>query len=748
MTNEVVSKVRLVRCPKCRQVLQEPTELIVYRCGGCNAVLQAKKRKNDNSSAELRVLETQPRDSKEKEKEISSLHNKDSSISSVDTFRSESFKTQYEFGECSKEKFSGELHLSPQLGSSFRENDDDNGNSSSARECIDGSSVGFKNDLIVDRNLTNFSDELPESNELKHHEIEACEVESSEYTNSLAGSSPFTRCSHENADAGKSRSLSQESDQNDFAGQTVEYIENAKSSGEIISSECGETEKPSPVHTEVDQSPLHEGVLSDAFVSVQQQSGKEIDRLAHRDMAKFPTTRSYYAYDGSASSCDDGDNDNQVPNKFSQQIGRKFENAKLKSTEEFQSDDECLSRKPRTHHPAKNSSQMLPRRMHRDYQNEEKWPESRRRDQTFGHRRQLMMDECVSTSHDSCGHWQNDFHHHSSFYPSNTPIYADRDKMELLRMVYDLESQLQQTRLSKGKADRNRFHAGDMNAPLYSHHFPKMSRIPFSAEAVHYGDCPCLHCSPVVWHRSSQLPLGSICCKKSHLAAYTNHNYYTSPEYSKRCQEPKPSDQRKLHIGERYAKTRHVLPFLGGAPIVSCHYCSELLQLPADFGLFKRKCYKLRCNSCKKVLEFNFHNRTDVVPSVISDDMVEKPESLAPAPPPSEAGESERKFSLAPKRCPHAESLSYSDDDLGPSFCRSCSTEVEPVEDRKMKSVMRELSRSKPGNSWKQFESSGPSNWGKSSSEIEEEHPTSGSPLHRLMGYSTISQVFRNQTNT
>ncbi|XP_019192170.1 PREDICTED: protein ENHANCED DISEASE RESISTANCE 4-like isoform X2 [Ipomoea nil] len=814
MANVVKSQVRLVRCPKCRKVLEEPTESIVYKCGGCDTVLQAKKRKN-NTSTELSVLETHPRDSKEKG--ISSLHQKDSSISSVDTLQSESCKIRYEIGECSKVRSGQEK--SPRLSSSFHEID---GKSSSAREPIEQ----HEDECPIDRN---FSGELSESNELKHHgtevssapreageqmecirrceyESEACEMESPEYTNSLAGSSPFSE--EANADSGKSHSLSQESnDPNDFAGHTLEYIEHAKSSGEIISPESQEIQKPSPVQTEVDQSPLHEGIQQP------EQSDKEIARsfdrissvdtldnlpldpqptVTHRDMPKSPTTRSYYAYDGSASSCD-GDS------KFSQQVGRKFESAKLKIPDEFRSDDECnedsmLSRKPRTHHPAKNCSQMLPRRMHRA--NQDKWAESRRCDQTF--------------------------RHHSSFYPSNMPTYADREKMELLRMVHDLENQLQETRLSKGKANR-RFRAGDMrpddmHAPLYSDQFQpdadpshrrcpircsqgqgfssKISRIPFSGEAVHYrhrGDCMCLHCSPQVWHCSSQLPLGSICCNKSHLAACTNHNYvnathsssssqspqhYTNSKYySKWGHEPKSSsDQRqkdhevrKLHLGERYGKMRHVLPFEGGAPIVACDHCSELLQLPADFGVIKRRSYQLvRCNACLKVLKFDLRNRTDISNDRLSEnsdsvyDMGEQAAATL-APPPSESSDLNER-NPAPQRCLHAESLSYSDD-LGPSFCRSCSTEVEPssvphgrttfnrkvssassMEDRKMKSVMRE-SRSKPVNScWEHAESAaGPSNWGISSSEIEEvhEHPNAGSPLHRLMGYSTISQVLR-----
>ncbi|XP_022942884.1 uncharacterized protein LOC111447780 isoform X2 [Cucurbita moschata] len=50
-------KVRVVRCPKCENLLPEPSEPPVYQCGGCGAVLRAKSKvplneKNDCMSSE------------------------------------------------------------------------------------------------------------------------------------------------------------------------------------------------------------------------------------------------------------------------------------------------------------------------------------------------------------------------------------------------------------------------------------------------------------------------------------------------------------------------------------------------------------------------------------------------------------------------------------------------------------------------------------------------------------------------
>ncbi|XP_010914025.1 uncharacterized protein [Elaeis guineensis] len=44
MAEGVGAKVRVVRCPKCDKLLPELPDFTVYRCGGCSATLQAKKR--------------------------------------------------------------------------------------------------------------------------------------------------------------------------------------------------------------------------------------------------------------------------------------------------------------------------------------------------------------------------------------------------------------------------------------------------------------------------------------------------------------------------------------------------------------------------------------------------------------------------------------------------------------------------------------------------------------------------------
>ncbi|KAK4766280.1 hypothetical protein SAY87_007922 [Trapa incisa] len=42
MTNEMATKVRLVKCPKCSKLLPEPAGVPIYSCGGCGTILQGK----------------------------------------------------------------------------------------------------------------------------------------------------------------------------------------------------------------------------------------------------------------------------------------------------------------------------------------------------------------------------------------------------------------------------------------------------------------------------------------------------------------------------------------------------------------------------------------------------------------------------------------------------------------------------------------------------------------------------------
>lgn len=42
MSDKVVPKLRVVRCPKCNQLLPEPPGYELYKCGGCGTLLKGE----------------------------------------------------------------------------------------------------------------------------------------------------------------------------------------------------------------------------------------------------------------------------------------------------------------------------------------------------------------------------------------------------------------------------------------------------------------------------------------------------------------------------------------------------------------------------------------------------------------------------------------------------------------------------------------------------------------------------------
>ena len=189
------------------------------------------------------------------------------------------------------------------------------------------------------------------------------------------------------------------------------------------------------------------------------------------------------------------------------------------------------------------------------------------------------------------------------------------------------------------------------------------------------------------------------------------------------------------------------------------------LQLPADFVLFRRRFHRLRCGACSEVLKFSLQNSTHIVPYSLN----------AVDPPPSEvdycSDSINRRLVSAShshaNACLQADPVSCSDD-YGLSYCKSGSTEADPVSITSFHALQGNINERNPSYEYDPFnpmgerkklvlnqsqkkqknfghESSRPSsNLSKGenlSSEIEELPATSSSPLHQLMGYSSPSQV-------
>ncbi|KAI3458416.1 hypothetical protein Pfo_015079 [Paulownia fortunei] len=878
MTTQASTKVRLVRCPKCRQVLAELPEVPLYKCGGCGTILQAKNRKLETNNTELSSQEIDSvakcqQDNVFTQKEArSSDHDFTSPPKVESSLDKDNIKCQDENGDCMKlceDKEDSSLEVNESLKhnplgqkskryhSKFR---DDNGEWTEGRNLSDelpssgtpkasehveqhkkshlhqdsrvdemegGESQRQEGDNFVDevQNLPEHEDQEsvlpPEGIKNKYVPPEKDEKSQICFTDQngdfhggikpagLDSSSGIV--SHENDNISQSVGQSIEADDGAaglpiFRRSSIEKNMNASVSDSIVASESALNESlvsfylTSPDEEHLDHFPrevTHNfGRVSsvDTFGSSHLADLSSDLNFKHGSMTNYPTNGSYFSYYGSDSSYDG--TDDQIREYISHPSRKDKDVDYISTTEVLRKDGfrgiTWYTSGNRMRLGKQGGVSRLP----------------------FTSRDPLAGRRTVSPS----SYRHNLLPPRPGFNSSDKLSCSEPDKIDLLRTVCELKDQLNRMHFPKVTTNR-RFPAGVEDGKFtpfhYDHLAPEreiyadldhpsvynlrhnqakgcakrcnVSRLAFSGEAAHYRhqvSCSCLHCCPQDWHYSAQLPSHSMHCKNGHCVVHADHNccnisslspqHYTSSELSLWGCETKSDNQRhdeikRLHLKEKYhAAKRHLRPIAGGAPVVACYHCSELLQLPADFLLFKKKYHQVMCNACRKVLKFSLQKGTHIVPYFPD----------ASAPPPSEAddyNDATSRRNLEPFShscsCQHVEPVSCSDD-YGRSFCRSCSTEGEasvilpsfdqverksynrkmssgsssygPMEDRKMKSILREH-QNKNESSLTTVESVGPSSkmskWRKPTSEIEELPPLSNSPLHRLMGYSSPSQV-------
>ena len=372
------------------------------------------------------------------------------------------------------------------------------------------------------------------------------------------------------------------------------------------------------------------------------------------------------------------------------------------------------------------------------------------------------------------------------FHSREKAAYTEQEKMKLLEMIYELQDQVnvlngkEKGRVAPGVTwkDHNPSYNDHLEQVIFDdldylsypgrfrggrnwHQQSKYSQIPFSAEvASNRNQVDHLCCCPQDC-RLAQLPPPNLhhnrvfCKAQDHVEFY--HSYGSCPstpqrhadsefsiyrretlfdDHRRRDQEVKKYVTKKHHLAKR-----HLLPLAGGAPFITCFFCFKQLQLPADFLLSKRKYHQLRCGVCLEVLRFSLISRTHLVPYT----------PTADAPPPSEVDEHSgglhRRISASSSHasnCPNMDPVSCSED-YGLPFCKSGSTDGDPVQ-TSLRSAESSLNERRK-NLKEKHELSGPSSsmskTKKVSSEIEElpRKGGGGSPLHRLMGYSSPSRL-------
>lgn len=509
----------------------------------------------------------------------------------------------------------------------------------------------------------------------------------------------------------------------------------------------------------------------------------------HPGMVKWFTTKSSFAYDGSVSSYDGMDD------QFLDHHGRSLKNIHEAANfhaavedpqrEESLMSNNAVARDSEIPIEARSSRENMSHEKHYGVEyresNQNDMFQRRRLDDISKQsksrlRREKYQSKLSLLGSDRQGGYENgstsssvfDEPHDSRMRASDNFDELDEDKVRLLKIVYELQDRLEKScnlngnssrRASMGPTQKDTWAPTyynhqipqeegwhDSKYPSYSRksgpqiHYPgqhSLSRMTSAVKAVsgpqinYYG----MEHFPENFPHSMQLLPSEHWHNRGDDMAHINHDYYS--QYSSCASSPQhfPSAQlsaRGIHMQPDHLSHRnhernylreknhlakhHLRPMAGGAPFITCYYCLKLLQIPAEFLLVKRRCNRLKCGHCSKVLEFSLQSRTHIVPYVHS-----------VAEPPSYEADDRDDYALA----------------IGKSDSRE--KDVSTYSSRQ--DLEKELSSQRSGSKLEKLKKSDPSSHAykadKLSSEVGKFSTKSNSPLHRLMGYSSPSQVFR-----
>ncbi|XP_022745308.1 protein ENHANCED DISEASE RESISTANCE 4 isoform X2 [Durio zibethinus] len=767
MASGITPKVRLVRCPKCRLVLPEVADFLVYKCGGCETILVAKNRKAlVKSTSDMQETEAAHADklvhvSEHGESSSSRLQEV---LPSLPEFCQESGGNQNISTDSHSEKLGENLSIEGQHNDHYEKDQ----NTSSDNDCDK-----------LEENISNEGQENG-SGQLQLESLEYCNIQQPGVSIEVSLS---TELHHENEELMFVAEANLETEANDKTSQLGAANSELETNSKIDSNKGGSSIDNTPATREINltatacavsQEVIPSGDLfSSPNESPEQPQKSEhhgFDRVRSTDtfesadfvslsselsgpfeyLSKSTTTRSSHAYYGSISSYDGMDdhfpgqqihsfkNTSRAGNYLVPEERHRMGKLPAKGmmngnsgmrdhARNFSSDSSNKKHYATEKYSKWHQDEMLESVTHRPLRN---WPRLERDEYPsqipFSQRASLHGYESAGPSLEL----HDEFPVDSVFHRLDKAEYTEQENMKLLRMVYELQDQISKAchlnRKPNGRTStdvpwrQKHFPTYDYPEPHEEEFYPtyhgrrgqrsswsqqsRFSHIPLSGGAMNTGhiidnSCSCSH--PQDWKRSEQLPPPIFRHNRGFCRAHPDYNCYNSyssclsspqrcleSDFSIWSHETKSDDRRykdhelKRYLGEKHNSVRrHLRPTAGGAPFVTCYSCFRPLQLPADFLLFKRRFHQLRCGACSK-------GNADVK---------------------------------------HV----------------SCSSS-KPMEPRK--DFVLKQSQNKHKNSMETFDSAGPSSnmsrWEKVSSEIEQLPPRTGSsPLHKLMGYSSPSQL-------
>ncbi|KAJ0705359.1 putative zinc-ribbon domain, plant, protein enhanced disease resistance 4 [Helianthus annuus] len=848
MAGKMNSKVRLVRCPKCLNVLPEPPDVPVYTCGGCGARLQAKKRNkstvdttsqrpDEGSSGKQKV------DSVFIDQEASSSSNQQSLISSIDesvqnsdhngSMKDQDAANTAENGTViqlkmvsSSDEPDQNIHNDPRSSTEFSGHEDPQSSpEATSHKGIDQEQeqsqsdyqdtvVGLEhssakqkteqlsadnNDCNVNRSSSELSyHEKPESSPeaAAHSRIDQQQEQEQEQEQNQSRYQDAGKQQENVTVAGLGHSSGKQkteqlSDENELRNRFAHLLlvnprneldrnndrNEGSSSSELSYHDDPVSSPEATAHNRVKQQETE-------FVSCRKETGVEKNGsefeetiadmriVSDSDSGSKSSFRSVIAekrqkkavcLDEDDLLSEDGSTDLRHQRRFGRiSSAESMETARLGGTSyygyegsvsSFDGNDDQI--------PRKNRIGSIRDEVDSGNRSRVNW----RNDRPLNGR--VSKYEQRSTDVRSF-YGLNEFHENPRHRPSMIPENPQMERTELLKLVRELQDQLERTNISNPQQVPSYYNHLLNNPGRYG------QRMAFSGEAVAVNrrrdGSSCHHCCPQDRHFSAQLPSHHVCChgpnygpssyRSPHFSGPSSPKHiHSESDFSAPDDHWQQSDVRKPFRSPR--KKQYVRPIAGGSPWITCYRCFKILQLPQSFLLFDRRYHSLKCGACMKVLNFTLSDGTHVSRY--------NPDETVAAPPSSEAEDYDK---LAGS---WAGPVSCSDR----SFEKSYSTETdrngsrsrEFSEDRRKATMSRDPSGStRPPSSrfsgrrltTSEIEEVGPGpgpngspgscrppssrNSGRrtTTSEIEEVGPGhNGSPLHWLMGYASPSKVIR-----
>ncbi|XP_056164938.1 protein ENHANCED DISEASE RESISTANCE 4-like [Syzygium oleosum] len=598
MTTGTTRKVRIVKCPKCWQLLPEPANISVYQCGGCSAVLRAKNCRNEAGSAVSELLEAA--DAQKNKPELTSV------------------------GDGSKESGHGTVLPSWTLCSPDRSNVDscrmsDNGNAEPDQPHESFSSNGAKSD----QSRQDVSGECNEEGNGGSRDVRS----STELASLDNGQTLLVETPRPNIDVSEESSISDKLPEQPAKSVSHDIV-NLRDSPIPASGDYGHPSstlrgEPREVPISTSAKGLNDHVYQSSTHVENQRAGGYVHRTKE---ANFAISEEQVARQKFQK------NHKTEPNFRTKHPLRKEANFPVSEEQVARQnflENHKMYRNFGTKHPLRSSKSFY---YNLDGGTDAIRVSRRDRGETIRHARQGLpalyrtRSELEGLEPSGAPNFQwdpqetydyeaplNKVHKYlvrsSSCRLPEKPEFPSRDEMDLLRMVLELEDKLKRT-----------YNLHGMRNEKVSQQFSYSGKH-FSSEAMENSgksDYSSTHRFPHDRHYSVHLPplanhAKGVCRVHSSRSMY--NQYASSPLSSRHYTVPSFDHEIKFkHFRkERQSSKRHFRPITGGAPFIICYHCSVLLLVPVDFVLSRRRCHRLRCGSCSMVLEFSIQKGTHLI---------------------------------------------------------------------------------------------------------------------------------------